>query len=41
MYNNEMQGPDIIPGEYEDEVFVRDEEGNLIKLEVPDDVEND
>lgn len=33
----EMQGPAYIPDDMEDEVYIRDEEGELIKLEVPDD----
>ena len=37
----EMQGPDLIPEELEDEVYIRDEEGELVKLEVADDVEDD
>ena len=33
----EMQGPDFIPADLEDETYVRDEEGELVRLEVPDD----
>lgn len=41
MINLEMQGPDITPEEIEDEVYIRDEEGEFVRLEVPDDAEND
>ena len=33
----EMQGPAIVPEDLEDEVYIRDEEGEFVKLEVPDD----
>lgn len=36
----EMQGPDLVPEELEDEVYIRNEEGELVKLEVPDDAED-
>lgn len=38
---HENQGPIAIPNELEDEVWVRDDEGNFAKLEVDDDVEDD
>lgn len=34
---NEMQGPEFIPTDLEDVVFVRNEEGELIELDIPDD----
>ena len=37
----EMQGFDIIPEELEDEIYVRDEEGEFVKVEVPDDEDGD
>ena len=37
----EMQGPEIVPTDAEDEIWVRDEYGELVKLEVSDDVEDD
>lgn len=41
MVKQEMQGPDIIPEDLEDETFVRDAEGEFVKLEVPDDESDD
>ena len=41
MNKMEMQGPEIIPDELEDEIFVRDAEGEFVKMEVPDDAEDD
>ena len=35
--NKEMQGPETIPVDLEDVVFVRNEEGELIELDIPDD----
>lgn len=37
----EMQGFDVIPDNTEDEVWIRDAEGELIRLEVADDADND
>lgn len=39
--NLESQGENINVSELEDEVWVRNEQGELIKLEVEDDVEDD
>lgn len=33
----EMQGPDIIPEDLEDEVYIRNDKGELVKLEVAGD----
>lgn len=41
MTKMEMQGPEIVPEEIEDEVYERAEDGSLKKLEVPDDVCDD
>lgn len=38
---HEMQGFAEVPAETEDEVWLPDGKGGLIKLEVADDVEND
>lgn len=37
----EMQGPDIVPDDIEDIVFVRNQNGELVELDVPDDPEED
>lgn len=37
--NLETQFPDVIPDE--DEVYIRDKDGNFIRLEVPDDDADD
>lgn len=37
--NLESQVPDVIPDE--DMVFIRDENGNFVELEVPDDESDD
>ena len=37
----EMQGFDIIPEEFEDEIYVRDAEGEFVKMEIPDDEDGD
>ena len=39
--NAEMQGFDIIPEDFEDEIYVRNAEGELVKMEIPDDEEGD
>lgn len=36
----EMQGPDINPEDLADEIYVRDASGNLVKLEVADDADD-
>ena len=41
MTRPEMQGPEIVPADMEDETYIRDAEGEFVKLEVPDDAEND
>ena len=33
----EMQGPEIVPEDMEDKVFVRNEAGELVELDIPDD----
>lgn len=35
----EMQGPVTVPNDIEDEVFILNESGEMVKLEVPDDTE--
>lgn len=37
----EMQGPEIVPDDIEDVVFVRNQNGELVELDVPDDPEED
>lgn len=37
----EMQGFDVIPEDVEDEIHVRDENGELVRIEVNDDVNDD
>lgn len=37
----EMQGPEIVPEDTEDKVFVRNQNGELVELDIPDDVEGD
>lgn len=37
----EMQGPDIVPEDMEDVVFVRNETGELVELDIPDDPEEE
>lgn len=37
----EPQGPDVLPEEFEDEVWERNAEGEMVKLEVPDDDADD
>lgn len=37
----EMQGPDIVPEDMEDAVFVRNEAGELMELDIPDDPEEE
>ena len=37
----EMQGPEFVPLDAEDEIWVPDENGDLVRLEVSDDVEDD
>ena len=37
----EMQGPEIVPEDQEDEVYIRTETGEFIMLEVPDDESDD
>lgn len=37
----EMQGFEVVPEEQEDIVCVRNEKGELVEVEVTDDVEND
>lgn len=41
MKKMEMQGPAVIPDDLEDEVYIRDAEGEFVKLEVPDDESDD
>ena len=41
MNKPEMQGPYTVPAETEDVVFIRGEDGRLMKLEVPDDADDD
>ena len=36
----EMQGPDLIPEGLEDEVYIRGNDGTLIRLEVSDDADD-
>lgn len=35
----EMQGPEVIPDDLEDEVYIRNDKGELVKLEVAGDDE--
>lgn len=37
----EMQGFEIVPDDVEDEIYIRNENGDLVRLEVDDDVEDD
>ena len=37
----EMQGPDIVPEDIEDEVYILNKSGTMVKMEVPDDSEED
>ena len=37
----EMQGPEIVPEDTEDKVFVRNQNGEFVELDIPDDVEGD
>lgn len=37
MKEMEMQGPLLVPDDLEDAVFVRNEEGELVELHIPDD----
>ena len=39
--NHEMQGYDVVPEDQEDIVCIRNEQGELVEMEVADDVEND
>ena len=37
----EMQGFEVIPEDVEDEIYLRNENGELVKVEVNDDVDDD
>ena len=37
----EMQGFETVPDDVEDEIYIRDENGDLVRLEVDDDVDDD
>lgn len=37
----EMQGPVLVPDDLEDVIFVRNEEGELVELDIPDDEEGE
>ena len=37
----EMQGPEIVPEDTEDKIFVRNQAGELVEVEIPDDPEED
>lgn len=37
----EMQGFETVPDDAEDEIYVRNENGELVEVEVEDDVEDD
>ena len=37
----EMQGPAVVPEDLEDAIFVRNEEGELVELDIPDDKEGE
>ena len=36
---HEIQGPEIIPNDLEDKIYIRNGTGELVKLDIPDDVE--
>lgn len=36
---HEIQGPEIVPNELEDKIYIRNEDGELVKLDIPDDAE--
>ena len=36
---HEIQGPEIVPNDLEDKIYIRNETGELVELEIPDDVE--
>lgn len=37
----EMQGFEVVPEDQEDSIFIRNEQGELVEVEVEDDVEDD
>lgn len=36
---HEIQGPEIVPNDLEDKIYIRNETRELVKLDIPDDVE--
>ena len=37
----EMQGPEIVPDDVVDKIYIRDKSGELVELDVPDDKDGD